>query len=57
VSADDVTTSKLNPKLFKGRRITNTCPQIVLYLKMSPKGVEAAYNARIPCVVITTMHN
>ena len=58
VSADDVETSKPNPETFlKAARLLNTRPSDCLIFEDAPKGVEAAENAGIPCVVLTTLHN
>jgi HAD superfamily hydrolase (TIGR01509 family) len=58
VSADDVTTSKPNPETFlKAAGLLHTAPEDCLIFEDAPKGVEAAYNARFPCVVLTTMHS
>jgi beta-phosphoglucomutase len=58
VSADDVTTSKPHPETFlKAAGLLNTAPADCLIFEDAPKGVEAAKNARMPCVVLTTMHS
>jgi HAD superfamily hydrolase (TIGR01549 family) len=57
VSADDVEISKPNPETFsKAARLLNESPADCLVFEDAPKGVEAARNAGIPCVVITTLH-
>ena len=58
VSADDVEISKPNPETFlKAARLLNTSPTDCLVFEDAPKGVEAARNAGIPCVVLTTLHS
>ena len=57
VSAEDVEISKPNPETFlKAARLLNTAPADCLVFEDAPKGVEAARNAGIPCVVLTTLH-
>ena len=57
VGADDVTISKPHPETFlKAAGLLNTEPSACLVFEDAPKGVEAAANAGIPCVVLTTMH-
>jgi beta-phosphoglucomutase len=58
VSADDVEISKPHPETFlKAARLVNTEPASCMIFEDAPKGVEAAFRAGIPCVVLTTMHN
>jgi HAD superfamily hydrolase (TIGR01509 family) len=58
VSADDVVTSKPDPETFlKAARMLNTAPADCLVFEDAPKGVEAARNAGISCVVLTTLHS
>jgi HAD superfamily hydrolase (TIGR01509 family) len=58
VSAEDVVISKPNPETFlKAARLLNTIPADCLVFEDAPKGVEAARNAGIPCVVLTTLHS
>ena len=58
VSADDVKISKPHPETFlKAAALLNTEPAACLVFEDAPKGVEAAGQAGIPCVVLTTMHN
>jgi HAD superfamily hydrolase (TIGR01509 family) len=58
VSADDVKISKPNPETFlKAAGLLNTRPSDCLIFEDAPKGVEAAENAGIPCVILTTLHN
>lgn len=57
VSADDVTTSKPHPETFaKGAEILGVDPADCIVFEDAPKGVEAARNAGMRCVVLTTMH-
>jgi len=57
VSADDVQISKPHPETFlKAARLLNTPPADCLVFEDAPKGVEAARNAGIPCVILTTLH-
>src|SRR4051812_28929948 len=57
VSANDVTTSKPHPETFiKAAALLNTPPEKCIVFEDVPKGVEAAQNAGMQTVVITTMH-
>jgi len=57
VSAEDVEISKPNPETFlKAARSLNIAPADCLVFEDAPKGVEAARNAGIPCIVLTTLH-
>ena len=57
VSANDVEISKPHPETFlKAAAILGVEPAACLVFEDAPKGVEAAQNAGMPCVVITTMH-
>lgn len=57
VSADDVTTSKPDPETFiKCAKLLNVSPENCIVFEDAPKGVEAAQNAGMDCVVLTTMH-
>jgi beta-phosphoglucomutase len=57
VSAEDVVISKPHPETFlKAARLLNTAPADSLVFEDAPKGVEAARNSGIPCVVLTTLH-
>jgi len=57
VSADDVTTSKPDPETFlKAASLLNTSPADCIVFEDAPKGVEAAQNAGMKTVVLTTMH-
>jgi len=58
VSADDVTTSKPDPETFiKCAKLLNVSPENCVVFEDAPKGVEAAQNAGMDCVVLTTMHS
>lgn len=58
VSADDVEISKPNPETFlKASKMLEVSPVSCVVLEDAPKGVEAAENANMPCVVLTTMHD
>jgi beta-phosphoglucomutase family hydrolase len=57
VSADNVTNSKPDPETWlKCAEQLNVSPTECLVFEDVPKGVEAAQNAGMDCVVITTMH-
>ena len=57
VSADDVTISKPDPETFvKCAQLINVEPEHCIVFEDAPKGVEAAQNAGMACVVLTTMH-
>ena len=57
VSADDVSESKPHPETFiKCAQILNIVPSACMVFEDAPKGVEAALNAGMECVVLTTMH-
>lgn len=58
VSADDVTTSKPDPETFvKCAQLLNVPPEKCIVFEDAPKGVEAAQNAGMKTVVLTTMHD
>ncbi|GGI26310.1 HAD family hydrolase [Pedobacter mendelii] len=58
VSANDVKTSKPNPETFlKGAKIIGIDPTECLVFEDAPKGVEAALNANMPCIVLNTTHH
>jgi beta-phosphoglucomutase family hydrolase len=58
VSADDVVHSKPHPETFlKCAEALGISPGDCLVFEDAPKGVEAAQNAGMDCIVITTMHN
>ncbi|TXK51868.1 HAD family phosphatase [Pontibacter qinzhouensis] len=57
VSADDVTESKPDPETFvKAAQLLGIDPADCVVLEDAPKGVEAARNAGMQCVVLTTTH-
>ncbi|HEY5407903.1 MAG TPA: HAD family phosphatase [Ginsengibacter sp.] len=57
VSADDVVTSKPDPQTFLDcAALLNIAPADCLVFEDAPKGVEAAQNAGMQTVVLTTMH-
>ncbi len=57
VSADDVTYSKPHHETFtKGAALLNIPAAECLVFEDNPKGVEAAHNAGMDTLVITTMH-
>ncbi|MGO4290479.1 HAD family hydrolase [Chitinophaga sp. RAB17] len=57
VSADDVATSKPNPEVFlKCATLLGVTPADCIVFEDAPKGVEAALNAGMQAVVLTTMH-
>lgn len=57
VTGDDVAHSKPDPETFlKAAHQLGIAPQECLVFEDAPKGVEAAQNAGMPAVVLTTMH-
>jgi len=57
VSAEDVEKSKPDPETFtKGADILKVDYPSCIVFEDAPKGVEAAQNAGMKCVVLTTMH-
>lgn len=57
VTADDVATSKPHPETFlKCAELLQVDPGRCIVFEDAPKGVEAAANAGMKCVVLTTMH-
>jgi len=57
VSADDVLLSKPHPETFlKAAQLMNIDPVNCLVFEDVPKGAEAALNAGMPAVVLTTTH-
>jgi beta-phosphoglucomutase len=57
VSADDVALSKPHPETFtKGAELLGVEPHKCLVFEDAPKGVEAAQNAGMDCLVLTTLH-
>jgi beta-phosphoglucomutase len=58
VSADDVEISKPNPETFlKAASLLNTAPSDCFVFEDAPKGVDAAANAGMSCIVLTTLHS
>lgn len=58
VSAEDVVLSKPHPEVFlKAASQMNVQPAKCIVFEDAPKGVEAAANAGMRCVAITTMHD
>ncbi|MCC6289051.1 MAG: HAD family phosphatase [Chitinophagaceae bacterium] len=57
VSADDVKMSKPDPETFtNAAKLLNVKPQNCIVFEDAPKGVEAAQNAHMKAIVLTTMH-
>lgn len=57
VSAEDVKRSKPDPETFlKAAELLKVNPSDCIVFEDAPKGVEAALNANMPCVVLTTTH-
>jgi HAD superfamily hydrolase (TIGR01509 family) len=57
VSAEDVVNSKPDPETFtKGAEILGVAAGECIVFEDAPKGVEAAQNAGMKCVALTTMH-
>ena len=57
VSADDVVTSKPDPKTFiECARLLNSAPENCIVFEDAPKGIEAAQNAGMQAFVLTTMY-
>jgi len=57
VSADDVKDSKPDPETFlKAAELLGVTPTNCIVFEDAPKGVEAAQNAGMACVVLTTAH-
>jgi len=58
ISADEVELSKPDPETFlKGAKALGVKPEECLVFEDAPKGVEAARNAGMDAVVLTTMHD
>lgn len=58
VSADDVAASKPDPETFtRCAALLKVAPANCLVFEDAPKGVEAAQNAGMKAVVLTTMHS
>ncbi len=57
ISADDVDKSKPHPETFlKAAEVLGAKPADCIVFEDAPKGVEAAKNAGMKCVVLTTAH-
>lgn len=57
VSADNVAESKPNPEVFlKGAKLLGVAPESCIVFEDVPKGAEAALNAGMKAVIITTTH-
>ena len=57
VSADDVVISKPHPETYlKAAQLLNVNPGQCIVFEDAPKGVEAAQNAGMKTIVLTTMH-
>ena len=57
VSADDVFISKPHPQTFlQCAELLGLQPKECIVFEDAPKGVESAYNAGMPCFVLTTTH-
>jgi beta-phosphoglucomutase family hydrolase len=57
VSANDVAISKPHPETFlKAAQLLGASPEDCIVFEDAPKGVEAAQNAGMKCVAITTAH-
>lgn len=57
VSAEDVTRSKPDPETFlKAATLLDVSPEACIVFEDAPKGVEAAHNAGMKCVVLLTAH-
>lgn len=57
VGGEDVLESKPHPEVFlKAAKLLNTTPSNCIVFEDAPKGVEAAANAGMQSIVITTMH-
>lgn len=57
VSAEDVVHSKPDAETYiKAAALMHVEPASCIVFEDAPKGVEAAYNAGMPCIVLTTMH-
>lgn len=57
VSADDVQYSKPHPETYlKCASLLQMKPEDCVVFEDAPKGVEAALNAGMDCIVLTTMH-
>ncbi|WP_231426955.1 HAD family phosphatase [Pedobacter sp. Leaf250] len=57
VSAEDVKNSKPDPETFsKGAKLLGLSAEDCVVFEDAPKGIEAAQNAGMKCVALTTMH-
>jgi beta-phosphoglucomutase len=57
VSADDVLISKPHPETFlKAAQLIEVAPAGCIVFEDAPKGVEAAHNAGMDCIVLLTAH-
>lgn len=57
IGAEHVKDSKPNPETYlKGAKELGLNPEDCIVFEDAPKGVEAAFNAGMKCVVLTTMH-
>ena len=57
VSAEDVGVSKPDPETFtKAAAMLKVPPEACIVFEDAPKGVEAAFRAGMPSIVLTTMH-
>jgi len=57
IGADDVAESKPNPETFiKAAQLLKVLPKDCIVFEDAPKGVEAAQNAGMHAIVVTTMH-
>ena len=58
ISSVDVVESKPHPEVFlKAAKSLGVKPSSCIVFEDAPKGVEAAANAGIECIVVTTMHD
>lgn len=58
VSAEDVIESKPNPEVFlKGAALLGVAPESCIVFEDVPKGAEAALNAGMKVIIITTTHS
>jgi beta-phosphoglucomutase family hydrolase len=58
VSADDVEISKPHPETFtRAAELLGVAPEDCIVFEDAPKGVEAAQNAGMKSIVLTTMHD
>lgn len=58
VSAEDVVESKPNPEVFlKGAKLLGVEPESCIVFEDVPKGAEAALNAGMKTIIVTTTHS